>query len=315
MTRISDMVLLLFAHRMYHFRRALATAACTALLAASFASFVSGCSRPTAIERARSLTREHKDADAVRVLTQRLEEAPEDRAARGLLIRILAAQGDLGRARAEVDELQRRSPRGDPTPLIELGHAYELAHRFEEALAAYDEAATVAPESPAGPREGGMRAARWGEVEQARPRLEQAIRRGARDAEIWHALGLVCVHLRDLPSAERAYREGLAVDPTFAANALGLATVAVMKNDPKSALAAYDTVLARNPRYSPAELGRAWSLTKLGRKDEARRALDHAAELGASAAQVAKLRAWMEKPAPAADPALSPAPPPAGEGP
>ena len=44
-------------------------------------------------------------------------------------------------------------------PEIELGHAYELAHKFDEALAEYDEAASVAPNSPAGPLEGGMRTA------------------------------------------------------------------------------------------------------------------------------------------------------------
>jgi len=289
---------------MYHFRNALATAACAAAMAAfplrlgCLALSVSACSRPSAVEQARALTREHRDAEAVRILSQRLRDDPNDKAARGLLIRVLASQGNLGRARAEVDELQRRSPSDDPTPFIELGHAYELAHRFEEALAAYDEAAKIAPASSAGPREGGMRAAHWGEVEQARPRLEEAVARGAHDAETWHALGLVCVHLRDFPAAERAYRSGLAADRTGASNALGLATVAVMQNNPAAALSAYDTVLSRSPRYSPAELGRAWALIKLGRKNDARRALDHAVELGAPAAQIAKLRTWLETPSP-----------------
>ncbi|WP_394848716.1 tetratricopeptide repeat protein [Pendulispora brunnea] len=254
------------------------------------ACFVASCARPSAVDRARALSRQHNDDEAVRVLVARLNEKPDDRAARRLLIRVYASQGDLGRARAEIDELQRRSPAGDPAPLIELGHAYELAHRFEEALGAYDEAAKIAPASPDGPREGGMRAARWGEVEEARPRLEEAIARGARDAETWHALGLVCVHLRDLPAAESAYQKGLAADRTGSANALGLATVAVMRGEAAAALAAYDIVLARSPRYAPAQLGRAWALIQLKRRDDAERALDRAAELGASAAQIEKLR-------------------------
>lgn len=256
---------------------------------------LTACARPSAVERARALTRQHHDDEAVRVLAQRLKEQPDDRAARRLLIRVYASQGDLGRARAEIDALQRRSPEGDPAPLIELGHAYELAHRFEEALAAYDDAAKIAPASPDGPREGGMRAARWGEVEEARPRLEEAIARGARDAETWHALGLVCVHLRDLPAAETAYQKGLAADRTGSANALGLATVAVLRDDPAAALAAYDMVLARSPRYAPAQLGRAWALIKLKRPTDAGQALDRAAELGASAAQIERLRALSVK--------------------
>ena len=279
---------------MYHFRKTLATAAfTTSLRIAVVAAFalLSACSKPSAVEQARTLTREHRDADAVHVLSTRLQEDPNDHAARRLLVRVYASQGDLGRARGEVDELRRRLRTDDPTPLIELGHAYELAHRFEEALSAYDDAAKLAPGSPAGPREGGLRAARWGEVEEARPRLEEAISRGARDSETWHALGLVCVHLHDLTAAERAYRLGLAADPTDASNALGLATLAVMRGDPAAALAAYDAVLVRSPRYAAAELGRAWALATLGRKREARTALDHAAELGAPAVQIQKLRA------------------------
>ncbi|WP_394851237.1 tetratricopeptide repeat protein [Pendulispora rubella] len=251
---------------------------------------LASCARPSAVDRARALTRQHNDDEAVRVLVARLHEQPDDRAARRLLIRVYASQGDLGRARAEIDELRHRSPVDDPVPFIELGHAYELAHRFEEALAAYDEAAKIAPASPDGPREGGMRAARWGEVEEARPRLEEAIARGARDAETWHALGLVCVHLRDLRAAESAYQKGHAADRTGSANALGLATVAVMRDDPAAALAAYDTVIARSPRYAPAHLGRAWALIQLKRRADAERALDRAAELGASGAQIEKLR-------------------------
>jgi predicted ATPase len=45
------------------------------------------------------------------------------------------------------------------------------------------------------------------------------------------------------------------------------------------------------PRFAAAELGRAWALAKLGRREEATRALDHAEELGAPVANVAKQRA------------------------
>jgi len=52
-----------------------------------------------------------------------------------------------------------------------------------------------------------MRAAHWGEVDEASKRLEEALKRGAHDAEMMHALGVVRVHLRDLDGAERAYRD------------------------------------------------------------------------------------------------------------
>jgi tetratricopeptide (TPR) repeat protein len=251
---------------------------------------------PTAALRAQSLARQGHDDQAVALLRERIAQRPDDVPARRLLVRLLGVTGDLPGARAQAEELARLEGPGDPTAHIELGHALELAHRYDEALAEYDEAANVAPASPAGPREGGLRCARWGELEPARSRLEEAVRRGATDGETWHALGLVRLHLGDLDGAEQAYRAGAAADPRGAENWLGLATAAIARGDAAAALAAYDEVLARRPRFAPAELGRAWALAKLGRADEASRALDLAVELGAPADPVARQRAALAAP-------------------
>ena len=252
---------------------------------------LAACAAPSATERARSLSRMGRDDQAVALLQKDLVDHPGDVPARRLLVRLLGFTGDLPAARAQADELSRIEGAGDPTSYIELGHAYELAHKYDEALASYDEAATAAPASPDGPREGGLRCARWGEIEQARPRLEEALRRGASDVETWHALGLVRLHLGDLDGAEQAYRACAAVDSKAAECWLGLATLAISTDDGAKALEAYDQVLARRPRFVGAVLGRAWALAKLGRRDEAARALDQAEEMGAPADNVAKQRA------------------------
>jgi tetratricopeptide (TPR) repeat protein len=267
-----------------------------------FVSLAAACA-PSATVRAQSLVRQNREDEAVAILRQRLTGHPEDVAARRLLVRVLGATGDMVAARAEVVELARWLPPNDPSPYIELGHALELTHGYDEALAAYDEAAAVAPASPDGPREGGMRCARWGEIEEARPRLEEALRRGAHDAETWHALGLVRLHLNDYDGAVEAYRAGTAADPQGAENWLGLATVGVVRGDPQLALAAYDQVLARSPRFASAELGRAWALATMGRKDEAERALRRAEEMGAPAGYVARQRTALTAPAAIAPPA------------
>jgi Flp pilus assembly protein TadD len=270
----------------YHVMRAMGAL----LLTFACALGASGCAGPGPIDRAQQLVRMHREGEAVATLRTHLTKHPDDVGARRLLVRVLAFSGDLEAARAEVAELERRLP-NDPVPWIELGHAFELTHRYDEALAAYDTAASVAPTSPAGPREGGMRCARWGEPEEAVTRLDEAVKRGAHDAELFHALGLVRVHMKDLDGAVAAYERGLAVDPKSTENLLGLATVAVVRDDPKGALAAYDRILERKPSYAGAELGRAWALAKLGRKDDAKRALDHAEELGAPRENVARQRA------------------------
>ncbi|HLK38343.1 MAG TPA: tetratricopeptide repeat protein [Polyangiaceae bacterium] len=259
------------------------------LIGAALVLCVGCAASPT--DRARSLVRQHREDAAAAVLRDRIAAHPEDIEARRLLVRVLGLTGDLPAAREQTRELTIRLPPGDPTPYVEIGHALELAHRYEDALAAYDEAASVAPTSPLGPREGGMRCARWGEADDARPRLEEAIRRGARDAETWHALGLVRLNLGDLPGADDAYRSGVAADPRGAENWLGLASVAVVRGDAQGALDAYDQVLARRPRFGPGELGRAWALIRLGRPGDAARALDRAEELGAPAQAVVRQRA------------------------
>jgi tetratricopeptide (TPR) repeat protein len=246
------------------------------------------------LQRATSLAHDHREADAIRVLRDELARRPEDVKSRRLLIRVLALTGDLGAARREVDALSRQLGSADPLPFIELGHAYELAHDYEKALEMYDYAAQMAPTDPRGPREGGMRAAHWGEVAWARPRLEEAMRRGANDAPAWHALGLLRIHAGELDGAEQAYRAGLAVDGRAAECHLGLATVAVLRGNAASALVEYDAIIAERPRFAPAHLGRAWSLGRLGRKAEARDALLTAEKLGGEPRAIADARRSLE---------------------
>lgn len=237
-----------------------------------------------------ALTRTGHHDQAIALLTERLEADPDDVKARRLLVRVYASAGNLPAAKAQVDELKKRSAPDDPTPDLELGHAYELAHQFDEALAAYDEAARVAPASPAGPREAGLRAARWGEAEVAVERLDEAVRRGARDAETWHALALARMHTHDLEGAQQAYESALAADPDAVDALVGLATLALVREDYAGALAAYDRLRVRRPKLAVAELGRAYALAKLGRMGEARQAIDRAEALGAPADNVRKLR-------------------------
>jgi tetratricopeptide (TPR) repeat protein len=253
---------------------------------------LAGCATngSSAFERATSLAREHREADAIRILRAELEQHPDDTKSRRLLIRVLALTGDLGAASREVEALGRQLGEHDPLPFIELGHAYELAHEYDKALEMYDHATEIAPADARGPREGGMRAAHWGEAEWAHPRLEEAVRRGANDIEVWHALGLVRVHAQDFDGAERAYRAGLSLDPQALEFHLGLATVAALRGDAGAALAEYDSILARRPAWAPGHLGRAWALGRLGRKQEALAALAQAEKLGGDAGAVSAQR-------------------------
>lgn len=217
-------------------------------------------------------------------------ETPRERAL------LLLAHGRIPQGIVELEKIRDAHP-DDPQAHIDLGHGYELAHRYDEALAAYDRAAEVKKTDPRGPREGGLRCAAWGEHEAAIPRLEEAIHRGDQDPRTFHALGFSRLQRGDKKGAREAYTAGLATKDgdRDATCVLGLATLAVIDEDGKEALRWYEELIKRRPKHAGAHLGRAWALTKLGRHGEADAALAEAVELGATAQETAKLRVWMKE--------------------
>jgi tetratricopeptide (TPR) repeat protein len=246
--------------------------------------------QPPPLQRAALLAERGEQAEAIALLEHHLSEHEAAHSARRMLIRLYGSIGQVDAARRQTERLAELLPAGSPIPWIELGHSLELAHDYAAALAAYDEAAAANPANPAGSRHGGLRAARWGELGLAEPRLEEAVRRDPSDSEAWHALGLVRVGLGKLEAAATAYSAGLSADPEALENRLGLATVALSVDRPAMALQHYNAIIAARPRLTDALLGRSWSLVLLGRWDEADRALDDAVARGANAAVVERQR-------------------------
>jgi tetratricopeptide (TPR) repeat protein len=243
-----------------------------------------------ALERAHMLAEHGKDEEAISVLEAHLESHPEDVRERRQLIRLYGSVGRMDRASAQTERLAEILPKDSPIPWVELGYACELSHRYDEALAAYDRAAQLAPSDPLGPKSGGLRATRWGELGLAEPRLEEALRRDASDAEAWHALGLVRVGLGKLEAARQAYASGLRADPRALENHLGLATVALREHQPELALREYEALLAARPSFVNALLGKSWALILLGRWDAAEAALEQASARGADPQSIQRQR-------------------------
>jgi len=206
---------------------------------------------PPPLERANLLADHGRETEAIGLLEQHLAAHPADVAERRQLIRLYGSVGRIDQASAQTERLAEILPRDSPIPFVELGHAFELSHRFEEALGAYDRASEVAP----------------------------------RDA-----LGLVRVSLGQLEAARQAYVNGLRADPMALENQLGLATVALRMNEPEQALAAYESLLAARPSFAGALLGKSWSLILLGRYEDAEAALARATEHGAPADSVERQR-------------------------
>jgi Flp pilus assembly protein TadD len=244
-----------------------------------------------AVDRATLLSERGQTSEAIAVLEAQIRDEPPALAERRLLIRLYGATGNGAAALANAERLAELLPPTSPVPWVELGAAWELAHRYEDALAAYDRAASVAATDATGPKRGGLRAARWGELELAEPRLREAVRRDPHDAEAWHALGVVCIGLGHLDAARQAYAAGIAANPDALENRLGLATVALRLNDPAAALAQYDLLLAARPKFTDALLGKSWSLILMGDYGSADAALTQAERLGGHRESIERQRA------------------------
>ena len=242
------------------------------------------------LPRAAMLMNKGRADEASTLLRDYLAKHPDAVAERRLLIRVEAFRGQLGAAQLEAERLARQLGPTSPIPMVELGHALEVAHRYDEALAAYDRAAELAPRDKLGPLTGGLRAARWGELDWAEPRLREAVRRDPKDPAAWHALGLVQLQQGNASGAEQAYRSGLLADPDALENRVGLATLAISRGDLSGALVQYDAIVARRPNFADAHLGRSYALIGLGRFADAALALDEATRLGADPRIVAAQR-------------------------
>ena len=270
----------------------------SAVLTLCLISWLSGgCAHagPTALQRATLLADKGRFDEASTLLRQHLVEHPDALPEHRLLVRVLAAAGRMDEVQTEIERLRRDLGPSDPVPWLELGHAFELQHDYEQALSMYDQAAQVAPANPAGPLTGGMRAARWGEVELAAPRLEEALRRDPSDAAAWHALGLVRFHMGNRDGARVAYVSGLQANPKSTENRIGLASLALSADDLEGALHQYDSILEDRPGFADAHLGRSFVLMRLGRLKEARETLETGYRLGANPVVVARQRALLDR--------------------
>jgi Flp pilus assembly protein TadD len=106
-----------------------------------------------------------------------------------------------------------------------------------------------------------------------------------------------------LAGAAIAYSSGLKADPRAIEDHVGLATIALLRGDASAALSEYDAIVSARPKFADAQLGRSWALMKLGRLDDAQRALDRARDLGASRRSLgAQQRALASLRAPVASP-------------
>jgi len=164
----------------------------------------------------------------------------------------------------------------NPQPRILIGHTWELERRWDEALAAYLQAVSVAPQQARPYRVLGTRLLRWGRPADAVEPLARAVALAPAHAETWKALALARYHGGDVAAAEQSFRDGIALHAEHRGLRLGLAALLVNAHRFEEALTVYAAVLDREPALAAAHVGRALLLHELHRQAEADAAFEAA---------------------------------------
>lgn len=248
--------------------------------AAALCGVLGACASP--LDRARMALDDGELDRAVEILEGIAAEHPEEPGAWLALGRARMAAARPVAAREAFERAAALLPR-ESGPRILVGHTYELERRYDEAELAYTQACEIAPDRARPERVLGVRLLRWGRANDAVPHLERAVALDPDSAATWNALAVAQFHAGDgsaaldtfaRASAEREAR-GLGFDRDLA---IGEAALLVRSQRWEEALARYEAVVAHEPRFAAAHVGRALVLHELGRCDEARAAFERSVE-------------------------------------
>ena len=148
--------------------------------------------------------------------------------------------------------------------------------RYEEALAVYEQAISLAPQDARNWYSKGVALGRLGRYEEALAAYEQAISLAPHDADNWRGKGASLWYLGRYEEALAAYEQAIRLAPQDASSWLGKGLSLERLDRYEEAVTAYDEALAAGAVFPEAFYYRALALFRLDRWDEAVDALDDA---------------------------------------
>jgi tetratricopeptide (TPR) repeat protein len=170
------------------------------------------------------------------------------------------------------------------------GAAQEALGRFEDALAAYDQALALDPRRVPAHMGRGVALLALGRFEDALAAYDQALALDPRYALAHMSRGVALLALGRPEDALAAYDQALALDSGYALTHFNRANALQALGRPEDALAAYDQALALDPGLAAAHENKGIALAVLGDFDRALAELDAAGRLAPAGA--GEGRAW-----------------------
>jgi tetratricopeptide (TPR) repeat protein len=212
-------------------------------------------------------------ADNVRLWEEAAALSPDSVVAHTNLGSAYMKRGDDDRA-AEAFE---RAVAIDPTnafPYFNLGMLVYRHERFDIAEPLFQQAASLSPAFASPYRMLGLIALKQRRDEDSAVFLQHAVTLDPRDAIAAAHLGLLAQRAGDEAAAEAWYRKAIAVDPTQMVARNNLGTLYLQRRQWGEALEQFSASAAAAPENYDAALNRAVALDALGRREEAREALE-----------------------------------------
>jgi tetratricopeptide (TPR) repeat protein len=160
------------------------------------------------------------------------------------------------------------------------GTALYNLKRYDEAIAAYEQAIRLGPNYASAYYGKGLALYNLKHYDEAIAAYEQAIRLDPNYAFAYHCKSVALDNLKRYDEALAASEQAIRLDPdlAFAYNSKGNALYNLKRYD--EALAAYEQTIRLDPNYANAYHNKGLALDKLGKSREAKQAYDKARQLG-----------------------------------
>jgi tetratricopeptide (TPR) repeat protein len=187
-----------------------------------------------------------------------------------------AVREQIEAERRSLDDAKKRLPAGSPE-LAEAfgrcGQVHALYKLNEPARACFENAVRIAPSDARWAYSLGALLQTDGELDAAEAHLARALELRPRDPATLIRLGEVRLRLGRLEEAHKAFEAALPLEGAAAAAHFGLGRVALQRGDAKTAAGHFEATLASQPGASEVRNPLAMAYRKLGRMDDARKAL------------------------------------------
>ena len=186
--------------------------------------------------------------------------------------RTLENRGELAAAEEQYEAAIRIRPSAGE--LSNLGNTLAKQGRYPDAVARFEQALAIDPDSADVHSNLGVVYGMMGDVDRARERYRRALELEPDWVAPHYNLGSLLVRYGDPEAGRRHLERALELDPQHvdAANNLGVALVALGR--PREAIAAYDRVLALDPEHANAQCNLGIAYEKAGQPADALRSFE-----------------------------------------